>query len=60
MSFPGLETFHGRHFELVENIVFEIDEKGSDIAENPNVENELTESIENEVKTRYGRQVRPP
>ena len=33
--FPGPEIFHGRNFEQVENIVFEIDERESDIAEKP-------------------------
>ena len=34
--------------------------KRSEIAENRNIGNMLTESAENEVRTRYGRQGRPP
>ena len=58
--FPGSEKFHRRSFTNDEDIIFEIDEKGREIAENRNVGNVLTESAENEVRTRYGRQVRPP
>ena len=58
--FPGSESFHRRSFTNDEDIIFEIDERGREIAENRNVGNVLTESAENEVRTRYGRQVRPP
>ena len=57
--FPGSESFHRRSFTNDEDIIFEIDERGSEIAENRNVGNVLKESAENEVRTRYGRQVRP-
>ena len=43
-----------------EDIIFEIDERGCDIAENRIVGNVLTESAEKVVTTRYGRQVIPP
>ena len=58
--FPGSESFHKRSFTKDEVIIFEIDERGSEIAENRNVGNVLTGSAETEVRTSYGRQVRPP
>ena len=58
--FPGSESFHRRSFTNDEDIIFEIDERGREIAENRNVGNVLTESADNEVRIRYGRQVRPP
>ena len=58
--FQGSESFHRRSFTNDEDIIFEIDEKGREIAENRYVGIVLTESAENEVRTRYGRQVRPP
>ena len=58
--FPGSESFHRRSFTNDEDIIFEIDKRGREIAENRNVGNVLTESAENEVRTRNGRQVRPP
>ena len=57
--FPGSESFHRRSFTNDEDIIFEIDERGREIAENRNVGNVLTKSAENEVRTRYGSQVRP-
>ena len=57
--FPGLESFHRPSFTNDEDNIFEIDERGNEITENKNVGNVLTESAEDEVRTRYGRQVRP-
>ena len=59
-DFPGSESFLRRSFTNDEDNFFERDERGREIAEDRNVGNVLTESAENEVKTRYGRQVRPP
>ena len=58
--FRGLESFHRRSFTNDEDLIFEIDERGRELAENRNDGNVLTKSAENEVRTRYGRQVRPP
>ena len=58
--FPGSERFHRRSFTNDADIFFlEIDEIESEKAKNRNVGNVLTERAENEVRTRYGRQVRP-
>ena len=61
--FPGSESFQRRRFTNDEDIIFEINESGSEIAENRNVGYVLTEIAANEVRTvryRYGKQVRPP